>query len=724
MRRFHPGVLFLIGFLCLASALLIAWNSLQGATSGEACAWPPAQTAASLTSGTVTTMDSPVFTYTPGWRVSAAGADPPEPADPFSEPAGVVTFPYTGNDLYLLLAPGDYWAYLFVNIDGQPANRLPVIADNTDSEDAEAGYKPLLAPERAGDTSTLPLLVHHSDEAAGTHTARIEVWRGWGQTPLTGVAVDPVAAASCNKLPLWPAVLLALVGLGCLGVGLWQAVAGSIRRVPGAKPTEVGWEEAGISTSQPVSTGFALNSRRFEPAAGALAGLGMLLVAGSVAFSTWWLCLPGLALLALAGVMRPTLWLAALLFGLPFAYGIKLPLLPTRPFDLIDIGVWGGTAVLLAHLGVALIVRIELRAVEERPTPVNWPLWALGAVTGWALVSASGANYTDLALREWRVLFLNALVFGVVLAWTLRLASDPQRNRWILMTAWLAGGTVVALFGLWGYVVGNDLVSQAEGVRRIQAFYGSGNNLALYLDRTLAVSLALTLFTHGGRQRLLWGLLAAPQALAWLLTFSKGSLFLAAPALALVLLIGGGSLLRREGRSLRPLWLLLGLGALAILVLAPFLGAERFQRLLDFGQGTGFLRLQLWRSAWQMALDHPLLGVGPDNFLYAYRSGYLLPTAWQEPNLNHPHTLLLDWWTRLGIPGLLLGLTWLGTGIVTILRWLQRGPERALALGVLAACAAALAHGLIDVSYALPELMIVWVLLFGIRPMSIADTKL
>jgi len=468
-----------------------------------------------------------------------------------------------------------------------------------------------------------------------------------------------------------------------------------------------------------VSSGKGVFREGGLPGSAILGLAGLLLVAGSVLLSTWWLCLPGLLLLALAGAARPAIWLAALLFGLPFAYGIKLPLLPARSFDLIDIGVWGGVAVLLALPLLAAIGRVRLRA-GERPAAIHWPLAALAAVTGWALVSAVAAVYPALALREWRVVFLNALVFGGVLYLTLRLTPDPARDRRLLVTAWLAGSAVVALFGLWGYVAGNDLVSQAEGVRRIQAFYDSANNLALYLDRTLAVTLGLALFTSGGQRRLqwrlLWGLLAVPQGLAWLLTFSKGSLFLAAPALAGVLLIGGGYLLRREGRSLRPLWLLGGLGALALLALVPFLGTERFGRLLDFGQGTGFLRLQLWRSAWQMALDHPLLGVGPDNFLFAYRSGYLLPTAWQEPNLNHPHNLLLDWWTRLGLPGLLLGLAWLGTGVAAVVRWLRRGPERALALGVLAACAAALAHGLIDVSYALPDLMIVWVLLFGIAP--------
>jgi len=258
-------------------------------------------------------------------------------------------------------------------------------------------------------------------------------------------------------------------------------------------------------------------------------------------------------------------------------------------------------------------------------------------------------------------------------------------------------------------------------VRRVQALYDSANNLALYLDRTLAVTLALALFVHGRRQQTLWAVLATVQGLAWLLTFSKGALFFAAPAMVLVLGGGGLWLLRRRNQSTRPLLLLVGIVAIGGLALAPFIGAERFQRLLDFEQGTGFLRLQLWRSSWQMALDHALLGVGPDQFLYHYRSGYLLPTAWQEPNLNHPHNLLLDWWTRLGVIGLVLGMGWLVAGVWSIWRWLRRAVgghtashsnEAALALGLLAAAAAGLTHGLIDVGYALPELMLVWVLSF------------
>ena len=183
----------------------------------------------------------------------------------------------------------------------------------------------------------------------------------------------------------------------------------------------------------------------------------------------------------------------------------------------------------------------------------------------------------------------------------------------------------------------------------------------------------------------------------------------------LVLGAGGVVLLARQGKSLRFLWWLAGIGAVVVLGLLPFLGRERFRLLLDFGAGTtGGLRLNLWRSAWAMALDHPWLGVGPDNFLYAYRSGYILPAAWQDPNLNHPHNFVLDWWTRLGLPALLLAGLWVWTGVRHLWQRLRSGADAGLALGCLAAIAAALAHGLIDASYALPDLMIVWVLLLSV----------
>src|SRR5262245_12866588 len=95
----------------------------------------------------------------------------------------------------------------------------------------------------------------------------------------------------------------------------------------------------------------------------------------------------------------------------------------------------------------------------------------------------------------------------------------------------------------------------------------------------------------------------------------------------------------------------LAIGLLALVLgLIPFSQTDRFRTTFETGQGsTAFFRLKLWQASWTMLREHWPLGVGLDNFLYQYRTRYILPEAWQEPNLNHPHNLILDFGTRLGI---------------------------------------------------------------------------
>ena len=151
--------------------------------------------------------------------------------------------------------------------------------------------------------------------------------------------------------------------------------------------------------------------------------------------------------------------------------------------------------------------------------------------------------------------------------------------------------------------------------------------------------------------RLLYALAAAIMTVACVATFSKGALLLGLPAgIGLVLVAGA----RRSGRRW-PLRVLGGIVVIAAVGLVLLFRTPRFADLFNFGSGTSFVRIKLWLGAEQMALAHPVLGVGPDNFLYAYRTRYVLPGAWTELNLSHPHNLLLDLWTRLGLIGVLAG---------------------------------------------------------------------
>ena len=153
------------------------------------------------------------------------------------------------------------------------------------------------------------------------------------------------------------------------------------------------------------------------------------------------------------------------------------------------------------------------------------------------------------------------------------------------------------------------------------------------------------------------------------------------------------------------------------LSLLPLIGTERLASIFDTQSGTTFLRLKLWQGSLNMIRDHPLFGVGLDNFLYQYRTRYVLPEAWEELDLSHPHNIILDYWTRLGILGV-VAIGWLQFAFfrkaLRLYRQLDDRDLKALLLGLMASMVAFLAHGLIDNSYFLVDLAFVFCLTLGI----------
>jgi O-antigen ligase len=116
-----------------------------------------------------------------------------------------------------------------------------------------------------------------------------------------------------------------------------------------------------------------------------------------------------------------------------------------------------------------------------------------------------------------------------------------------------------------------------------------------------------------------------------------------------------------------------------------------------------------------MIADHPLTGVGLDNFLYAYRGRYIFDAAWREPNLNHPHNIFLDFATRLGLLGVLAGgwLLWrLGRLLHRVMTAVD-ATRRPIAVGLGGAFAAMLAHGLVDHSFFLVDLAFAFYLMLA-----------
>ncbi|MDO8671274.1 MAG: O-antigen ligase family protein [Dehalococcoidia bacterium] len=313
-------------------------------------------------------------------------------------------------------------------------------------------------------------------------------------------------------------------------------------------------------------------------------------------------------------------------------------------------------------------------------------------------LSLFASDYLKYSLREYRTVVIEpALFYFVMTAYV-----TEQKQVWRLVNAFLLLSVGVALFSLFHYYfVG--LVESTDGVRRVLAVYHSPNALSLFLGRSAPMLVALALFypARGGTGRRVLYALGSLAVLACLyITYSRGAWLGIAAALVFVALIRGRRYVLWTG----------GVVVCALLALIPLVGVDR---LLSRTASMG--RLYLWQSALAMIRDHPFMGVGLDNFLYQYPR-YILKEAWAEPNVSHPHNIVLDFWTRIGVLGV-AALVWLQIRFwqsgLSVYRGAANDRIGILALALMSSMVSLLAHGLIDNSFFLIDLAIAFWLIYG-----------
>ncbi len=666
---------------------------------------------------------NPRADFSPGWRFGALGADVPD------RPDARVSVHFTGDDFALIVKRGEYRfrAYVYVTVDGKPANLLP--RDVTGPN--QGAYLTLTSARNVPWIETIPVA---SGLGPGEHVAEILADGGWGQWTMQGWSSRPAPTSVDYALLAW--IFATLAGLAA--IGLWRfAPSANLPELARLLATRIA-SARGVAW-QAFAAGLALWATAglswAQDAAGAYRSLGtpanVVLTGGASALAFWApvFILSLVALAALFGLiwLRLDIGLALAAFFAPFY------LVPQRLFErafsmaelitLMCVARWlFGVAIQMARARRAR--RAGAPATPFRPTLLDAGVLAL---VGASLLSSLLADFKVEAFREWRIV----LVEPALLYLMLRTAPLNAGQRNGIGAALAAGGIGVAVVGLANYTQG--IRFEAEfGLPRIRSVYGSANNDALYLERIWAILAAGIVFGRwtirsaqlpgkraatapwrGAAARLgaIAGFAAVTAALA--LTQSRGALLFGLPAALVAMCFAAG------GR-----WRWLGAGLLAVTVAgatlllsgaaASFLQNTRFAAALNLSAGSGFIRLNLWQSALAMWRDHPLLGVGPDNFLYAYRSFYILPAAWKEPELSHAHNLLLDPLARLGVVGA-LALAAMAAGFIRrVRRALASGVNRALVIGALGLAAAAAAHGLVDHSFFLPDLASAFMIAAGL----------
>lgn len=638
--------------------------------------------------------DSTYVNYSGDWEFSELGADIPQSGE------AEITFTFVGSELGIIARRANYRAYLYVEIDGMPANALP-----RDSN-GEA-YQVLTSPDLL---SRVELLTLATGLSPGTHTARLRAERGWDQWAIVGFSTASVPDRRDISLSLAGFVTLAILSvvglsyisrrtsvyLGATWIhNLLQSLSDHAHTFLTIGLAGLFWLSAWMAWGNDMTQLFRRN-------ADVLPVMVTVLSASLFYYSPWLLLvLASVIALFIMFYVRPEIAIALIAFSAPFYLHPRLMF--ERVFSTVEIF----TVIAAIAVSLHVLAKLSGRTADVKLNRLRWTSIDL-AVVVFAFVSGLSIFTSDMpkaAFTEFRVIVFEPVLFYLML----RILPLNTKDIWRIVDFFVLGAVLVAAIGLYQYAAGFNLVAAEDGIMRLRSVYGSPNNVGLYLGRAIPVVAGVAILGRNSVRRRWYIGAAILMVTALMLSFSRGALLLGMPAAVAALV------LFRGGRGAAKV-----LGGLAVAVFLSIiaLGSNpRIEELTNLSTGPTFFRINLWRSTINMIRDHPVTGVGLDNFLYAYRSGYISPAAWQEPNLSHAHNWVLDYAARIGLPGLAVAV-WL---LVVFFRMALQAhgrisdPDmRSLLAGFVASMVNFLAHGVVDASYWFVDLAFAYMLAMGL----------
>ncbi len=306
-----------------------------------------------------------------------------------------------------------------------------------------------------------------------------------------------------------------------------------------------------------------------------------------------------------------------------------------------------GLSVAVMNVAMGLLVPLALYHLWR--TPPDWRgIWHIApGVFGWLglfVLSAFLSAVTAPELQKGMSMFGNDYIYrmlpaGIVLFWV----KDKRQLKILVICMVLS----ISLNNLWG--IGQWLRTPFDVGMRFHgpiSFMAQGAMLSALIP---LLSLA-TVRYMGGRWYPVLPILLAVAVVALLLNGARGA-WLATFATMIVTM---ALAVRNRKRYLA------GLAASLLLLGAVFTQCVPLQaRLATLAQPTyqsNSERLLMWRSAFQMFQDHPLLGVGLGHYEKAYQTQYILPEA-KERTQWHAHNNVMQ---MLGERGALGAFTFCG----------------------------------------------------------------
>ncbi len=628
---------------------------------------------------------NPFTRYSGVWQFSERGAD----IGWLNTSDSQLEFDFYGRDVAILVNEDDYVGFLYPQVDGEPGNAT--------QQDADGNAYIFLRSNSKQPQRTLAAVSRGLD--LGAHSLRAVADRGWDRWAIAGYAVSSGNLADPYDRQIALGIFTTCLSLVALLISIvnapWRTWLPRIATLTSMLDATTHLLLSGI-TSLAMMLAMLLTWGTPRPALIKEVNLLLALATGGLLYFSPSLLLSLLLGLVLFGLVFQRLengLILTLLWSPFFLYPVALH---SYAFPMVEVMILVTSAAGLLRGLAALGARLQLRNPDyplfawsslQRVHAMDVAVFCLAAL---GVISLLWTRQLSSATTELRTLVLEPALFYLLIR-----STRPNRKTLLrYCLALVAAAVIVSLIGLFQYFLGDMVIMAEAGAARLQSVYGSPNNIGLLLGRAMPMALALLIVPLTRQLRTIAAISLVIMLPTLLLTQSVGAILLGVPAGLAAVWLG---MFRR--RAILPLF---GAGALGVAGFALLTQiSARFAGLLDLGSGTTFVRIRLWESALAMIRDHPLTGIGLDQFLYLYGGEYLRPDVVHDADLSHPHNFVLDFWTRLSLLGLLVFLAMQAMFWRMCLRGLRQSREGdklvfAMILGLMGGMAALLAHGLID----------------------------
>src|SRR3989339_1352582 len=354
-------------------------------------------------------------------------------------------------------------------------------------------------------------------------------------------------------------------------------------------------------------------------------------------------------------------------------------------------------------------------------TPWNWLIFIL-------LVIATISMFISPNLRgaagAWKAYFIEPILFLMVFLNVIKKKKDLE----LIFYALGFSAIYISLFAIYQKFTGFAIPYpwQEEAVRRVTSFYRFPNAVGLYLapivvlyigwfleklsskDYCSSVAVAESRTFFSNKLKFNFSINSKIKFLFFQLTvilLSILSIIFAESEGAYAGILAGCFFLGIITKKLR--WSTLIFGAIfAIIILSVPQLRNYTWRQISFQEDSGKVRTQMWQETWEMLKDRPILGAGLAGYQETFDAYH---KARHIEIYLYPHNLFLNFWSELGLSGLVVYLII----VTTFFYQLLRKRDSQLKITLCATMIALLVHGLVDAPYLKNDLSILFWVIIG-----------